>query len=73
MTAAPDPSRCPLCGGDNACGAVQGTRNCWCFAAAIPAAALARVPEAARNAACLCARCAAGAEAATSDSDPARE
>lgn len=57
-----DPSRCPVCGDQNGCAAVAAGRerctDCWCFRVTIPAEALARVPAAARDRACLCARCA---------------
>jgi len=53
---------CPLCGGQNSC-ALAGSGNsdaeCWCREAVISPAAIARVPEAQRNVACLCANCAA--------------
>ena len=54
-----DPSRCPVCGELNTCGVSQGKSECWCMALEIPQAALDRVPEAAKNVACICARCAA--------------
>jgi hypothetical protein len=60
--AAPDPivrpDVCPVCGGPNGCGITAGASTCWCFTASIPAEALARVPEAARDRSCLCASCA---------------
>jgi Cysteine-rich CWC len=52
---------CPLCGGPNRCGPVAADdldAPCWCTQATFPAALLARVPEAARGVACLCAACA---------------
>ena len=56
-----DTARCPLCGGPNGCalagGATDG-RPCWCATIEIPAELVARVPEAARGVACVCARCA---------------
>jgi predicted Fe-S protein YdhL (DUF1289 family) len=52
--------RCPLCGRDNRCGAARGAATCWCFTAAIAADALAAVPPAAKDRACLCPDCAAG-------------
>jgi hypothetical protein len=54
---------CPLCGGDNACAMAApegGARECWCFAARIPAETLAQIPEAERGRRCVCARCAGG-------------
>lgn len=55
-----DPTRCPLCGDDNACGAAQGAGTCWCFSLRIPEDVLERVPPEARNLACVCERCASG-------------
>ncbi|MBX3585130.1 MAG: cysteine-rich CWC family protein [Ramlibacter sp.] len=65
--AAPDPSRCPLCGEPNQCamelerstGVAQGP--CWCTQVDFAPALLARVPEAARRQACICRRCATAA------------
>lgn len=80
-----DPERCPLCGEPNACGAAEAARcgtscrDCWCFGATLDAAALARVPAAARGTVCLCARCAtkpppagAGDEPTGTDQDVGR-
>lgn len=57
-----DPHRCPVCGDQNGCAAAAMGRerctDCWCFRVTVPAEALARVPEAALNRACLCPRCA---------------
>lgn len=58
---------CPLCGQANACamerekatGVPQGP--CWCTQVDFSADLLARVPEEARNRACLCPQCARGA------------
>jgi len=58
MTAALDPSRCPLCGEANACGTAAGSGDCWCMSVTIPAEVLERVPPAALDAACVCERCA---------------
>lgn len=70
MSATPvDPSRCPLCGDDNACGAVSGSRTCWCHAVRIPPEVLARVPLEAKDVACVCAKCAA---ATPRDAQPPR-
>lgn len=63
--AAPDPSRCPLCGVANQCGMVAGSSECWCTAVTVSKEALDRLPPAARGKACVCARCAAGASPAT--------
>jgi hypothetical protein len=49
---------CPICGGPNDCGLAAGKTTCWCFGAEIPAAALARVPDAARDQRCICPACA---------------
>jgi hypothetical protein len=67
-----DPTRCPLCGASNACAAETERRTgvaqeaCWCMAAEVrfSDALLARIPDAARDLACICARCAAGAKTA---------
>ena len=60
------PDVCPVCGGPNGCGIAAGASTCWCFTASIPAAALARVPDAARDLSCLCAACAGQAGATPS-------
>ena len=66
-----DPARCPLCGRPNGCRlAAAGftaaaparadelpQEPCWCFSMRFPAALLARVPEHARNRACICRAC----------------
>ncbi|MDB5825928.1 MAG: hypothetical protein JWQ73_148 [Variovorax sp.] len=61
-----DATRCPICGESNRC-AVELAREtgmaqaeCWCMQADFSAALLSRVPDTARGAACICARCAAG-------------
>jgi hypothetical protein len=67
--AQPDPSRCPLCGRDNRCAMEieretgQAQPPCWCLSATFSAELLARVPPAARGQACICAACAAAAQA----------
>ena len=61
MSAAVDPSRCPLCGDANACGMAAGKADCWCMSAKIAPEVLARVPPAARDEVCVCERCAAAA------------
>jgi hypothetical protein len=53
-----DPDTCPLCGEPNGCGLAAGASTCWCFTASIPAAALERVPDDARDRNCICAACA---------------
>ncbi|MBS0408008.1 MAG: cysteine-rich CWC family protein [Proteobacteria bacterium] len=67
MTPAPapiDPTRCPLCGGANAC-AMEAERAsgqpqapCWCTQATFAPALRAQVPAAARGRACICRACA---------------
>ena len=59
MTSTVDPSLCPVCGAPNTCGMSQGKNECWCFDVKISRAALERVPSEAKDAACLCPRCAA--------------
>jgi hypothetical protein len=60
-----DPTRCPLCGQPNECANETQRRtgipqpDCWCTQVDFSAELLARLPESARGAACLCARCAA--------------
>jgi len=57
-------TRCPLCGGPNGCApAASGdfATPCWCSEVVIPGERLAAVPEAARDRACLCRRCAEAA------------
>jgi hypothetical protein len=58
----PDPRRCPLCGGENACALAAAPAGappaeCWCRAERFPRELLARVPAAARGAACVCRAC----------------
>lgn len=60
-----DPTRCPLCGGDNRCameierdtGVPQGP--CWCVGASITPDLMARLPREAEGKACICAACVA--------------
>jgi len=62
-----DPSRCPLCGKSNACAMAAGSGSCgtcWCAKVTVCQDALARVPAAAKDRACLCADCARGATVA---------
>ena len=60
-----DRTRCPLCGASNQCvmagspGAGDPALPCWCTQVTIERTQLARIPEAARNRACLCPACAA--------------
>ncbi|HTQ06291.1 MAG TPA: cysteine-rich CWC family protein [Polyangiaceae bacterium] len=62
MPAAPDPSRCPLCGAPNGCAVAAGGDGaaCWCMSTTLPADVHARIPESARDKACVCAACARG-------------
>lgn len=63
MNTQPDKSLCPLCGGSNACAMTQADGaqpECWCMKVKIGSDVLAKVPEPAGGAACICARCAAG-------------
>lgn len=56
----PEP-RCPLCGGPNGCAvAASGdfATPCWCRDVVFTPELLARVPEAARDRACICRPCA---------------
>lgn len=58
-----DPTRCPLCGGDNRC-AMEVEREtgltqppCWCTTQRFSAELLARLPAEAQGKACICGRC----------------
>ena len=53
-----DPKCCPLCGNANQCGMATGKEKCWCFTAIISEDVLARVPQQARDSACICQECA---------------
>jgi hypothetical protein len=64
-----DPSRCPLCGGDNRC-AIELERAtgrkqppCWCMDEGVtfPPSLHASLPSEARGLACICANCMASA------------
>lgn len=59
MSAPLDPRRCPLCQGDNACGLALGKESCWCMTRRMDETVLDRVPEQARNRACVCEACGA--------------
>lgn len=55
-----DASRCPLCGGPNACKLCTtggGSAPCWCATVNVPATLLACVPENKRNVSCICSTC----------------
>lgn len=61
---------CPLCGQRNQCAQADlptPVQQCWCFAAPIERRVLERLPEALRNRACLCPRCAQGLPPGTAD------
>jgi hypothetical protein len=61
----PCPAACPICGGDNSChfAAPSGYKgDCWCAREEVPAALLERMPEEARNVACVCRRCIVAAQ-----------
>ncbi|MGE0350912.1 cysteine-rich CWC family protein [Hydrogenophaga sp.] len=63
----PDPTRCPLCGGDNRCAMEieratgQTQPPCWCMSETFDPALFERIPDAARGQACICAACVAAA------------
>ncbi|MDH4376197.1 MAG: cysteine-rich CWC family protein [Ramlibacter sp.] len=74
LPATVDPTRCPLCGGPNTC-AMETARAtgqpqppCWCTQVDFSAELLARVPPEAQRRACICARCAASENPATTAS-----
>ena len=52
-----DPTRCPLCQGENACGMQKGEETCWCMQESIPPSLLARIPAEAKDKACVCVGC----------------
>lgn len=58
-----DPTRCPLCGGDNRCAMElekatgQPQPPCWCVDQTFTPELLARVPVPARGSACICMNC----------------
>ncbi len=58
-----DPTRCPLCGGDNRCAMEveratgQPQPACWCTTAHFPPDLLARLPAEAAGKACICGAC----------------
>ncbi len=53
-----DPTRCPLCGEANDCGAERGAASCWCADVTFSQEILDRVPTDLRDTACICQRCA---------------
>ena len=64
MTKVIDPSKCPICGEPNQCAQeiakVTGKppKTCWCMTATFSSELLDRVPEEAKNKACICEKCA---------------
>lgn len=64
-----DRTRCPLCGGNNACAMEAGAGDCWCRDASFAPSLFERLPAGARGAACICRRC---AEAAAPSPPPPR-
>jgi hypothetical protein len=62
-----DPQQCPLCGKSNACGIAAGKSSCWCFTTEIPQDVKDRVPEEARDLACVCQACAERVSAEQND------
>ena len=53
-----DPARCPLCGAANSCAiAARSEAPCWCLTVEVPQEAIAQLPEAVRDKACLCPGC----------------
>ncbi|HEX8596428.1 MAG TPA: cysteine-rich CWC family protein [Pseudomonas sp.] len=64
-----DPNRCPACGFSNRCALADprtADQACWCFSVTIDPALIQALPQALRNLACLCPRC-AGIENTTPD------
>lgn len=60
LPASTQPNVCPLCGGGNDCAMTRSDGNrseCWCMSVKIGPEILAKVPEASRGVACICARC----------------
>jgi hypothetical protein len=59
-----DPTRCPICGEPNVCAMemakVTGSKPklCWCMDAVFTPAAMDQVTDAAKDKACVCAKCA---------------
>lgn len=52
---------CPACGANNACTLADprtADKACWCFSVSIDPALIQALPDALRNTACLCPRCA---------------
>jgi hypothetical protein len=64
-----DPTRCPLCGGPNACAMTGQTSSspCWCVTETFTPELLARVPVRLQRKSCICATCARAATAPATD------
>jgi hypothetical protein len=62
------PDRCPLCGEPNACAMAADGGACWCFTTPIAEGVIERIPPDQRGRACVCARCASGADVDTTPS-----
>ncbi|PUE17200.1 cysteine-rich CWC family protein [Limnohabitans sp. MMS-10A-178] len=64
MNKAIDPIKCPICGEPNQCAqeiskaSGKPPERCWCMTATFSSELLDRVPEEAKNKACICAKCA---------------
>lgn len=58
-----DATKCPLCGGPNACAIAAGrdAETCWCMTVVVDPDAIARIPAEAQGKVCICERCARGA------------
>ena len=55
-----DPAICPICGQPNGCrlaAAIPAPEPCWCTKIQISEKVLRRVPEAAKDRACVCRPC----------------
>ncbi|WP_310567407.1 cysteine-rich CWC family protein [Hydrogenophaga sp.] len=71
-----DPTRCPLCGGDNRCAmeveraSGQPQPPCWCSTARFPSDLLDRLPAEAAGKACICAACLAAFNLSTDEAQP---
>jgi hypothetical protein len=64
-----DPDLCPACGASNRCTLADprtADQACWCFSVDIDPALIQALPQALRNKACLCPRC-AGIDALAGD------
>jgi hypothetical protein len=69
-----EPGRCPICGGASECqyASTDGYKGlCWCAKEDFPQELLRRVPEDARNVACICRRCVISARFAAAMKRPA--